>query len=104
MAQFEERDFAESDPRQYSASSESKNFAKGTGCLAVIGLATLLGWSGWGYFKRIGWIPQSRVFDVYMRGDWLTGEFRACQTDGLVDVLFCPNSDESKTALTASGP
>ena len=31
MAEFEEIDLAESDPRQYSASSERKNRAKGSG-------------------------------------------------------------------------
>jgi hypothetical protein len=69
----------------------------------VIGLAILLAWFGWGYFKRIGWIPQTRVIDVHMSGDWLTGEFRACQTDGLADVLFCPKPSESQTDLVASG-
>jgi hypothetical protein len=104
MAEFEERDLAESDPSQYSSASERKNFAKGAGCLVVIGLAIWLGWYGWGFFKRIGWIPQTGVIDVHMSGDWRTGEFRACQTDGRADVLFCPKSGESQTALAASGP
>ena len=102
MAEFEERDFAESDPRQYSASSENKKSAAGIGCLVVIGLVIWLGWHG-GFFKRTGWIPQTRVIDVHLSGDWLTGEFRACQTDGRADVLFCPKSGESQTALVASG-
>jgi hypothetical protein len=103
MAEFNERDFAESDPRQYSASSESKNVVTAAGCLVVIGLVIALGWFGLGYFKRIGWIPQSRVIDVHMSGDWQTGELRTCMTDGLADVLFCPRSGESQTALAASG-
>lgn len=103
MAEFEERDFAESDPRQYSTSSESKNVAIGAAFLIVIGLAILLGWFGWGYFKRIGWIPQTRVIDVHMSGDWLAGEFRACRTDGHADILSCPKSGESQAAFAARG-
>jgi hypothetical protein len=103
MAKFEERDLAESDPKQYSASSELKSFVIGAGFLFVIGLAIWLGGYGWGYLKRIGWIEQTRVIDVHMSGDWLTGEYRNCQTDGHADVLFCPNSSESKSALGTSG-
>jgi len=88
MAEFEERDVAESDPSQYSVSSEHKSFAIGAGFLFVIGLAIWLGWYGWDYLKRIGWIEQTRVIDVHLRGDWITGEYRPCQTDGRADVLF----------------
>ena len=103
MAEFEERDVAESDPSQYSVSSEHKSFAIGAGFLFVIGMVIWLGWYGWRYFKHIGWIPQTRIIDVHMSGDWLTGEYRGCQTDGRADVLFCPNSVESQTSLAASG-
>ena len=103
VAEFEEIDLAESDSRQYSASSERRNLAKGSGCLILIGLAIWLGWFGWGCLKRIGWIKQTRVVDVHMSGDWLAGEYRPCQTDGRADVLFCPNSGESQTGMAASG-
>jgi hypothetical protein len=103
MAEFEEIDLAESDPRQYSASSERRNLMKGSVCLILIGLAIWLGWFGWGCLQRIGWIEQSRVVDVHMSGDWLAGEYRSCQTDGRADVLFCPNSGESQTDMAASG-
>lgn len=103
MAEFEERDLAESDPTQYSAASEHKSLVLGVGLLFVLALAIWLFWYGWGLFKRIGWIPQTRVIDVHISGDWLTGELRACQTDGRADVLFCPKSGESQTALIASG-
>jgi hypothetical protein len=103
MAEFNEKDLAESDPSQYSAFSERKDFAKGVGCLVVIVLAIWLVWLGWGHLKRIGWIKQTRVIDVHMRGDWLTGEFRTCQTDGRADVLFCPSLSESQSGLAASG-
>ena len=102
MAEFEERDVAESDPSQYSVSFEHKSFAIGAGFLFVIGLAIWLGWYGWDYLKRIGWIEQTRVIDVHLRGDWITGEYRPCQTDGRADVLFCPNPVESQTSLAAS--
>lgn len=46
MAEFEERDVAESDPSQYSASSEHKSLAIGAGFLFAIGLAIWLGWYG----------------------------------------------------------
>jgi hypothetical protein len=103
MAEFEERDLAESDPKQSSASSELKSFAIGAGFLFAISLAIWLGWYGWGYLKRIGWIEQTRVIDVHISGDWLTGEYRTCHTDGRADVLFCPNSSESQLAFAASG-
>ena len=103
MAGFEEIDRAESDPRQYSASSERGDIVKGSGCLIVIGLAIWLGWFGWGFLKRSGWIEQTRVIQVHMSGEWLEGEYRPCQTDGLVDALFCPNSRESQTGMAASG-
>jgi hypothetical protein len=103
MAEFEERDLAESDPSQYSASSERKSLAQAVGFLFLLGLVIWVAWHGWGLFKRIGWIPQTRVIDVHIRGDWLTGEFRACQTDGRADVLFCPKSGESQTDLTLNG-
>ena len=103
MAEFEERDLAESDPRQYSASSEHKSLVLGLGFLFVLALAIWLVWYGWGLFKRIGWIPQARVIDVYMSEGWLTDKFRACQTDGRADVLFCPKSGETQTALAANG-
>jgi hypothetical protein len=64
--------------------------------------AIWLGWYGWGYLRRIGWIEQTRVIDVHLRGDWITGEYRPCQTDGRADVLFCPNPLESQTSLAAS--
>ena len=101
MAEFEQRDLAESDPTQYSASSEHKNFLIGVGFLLVLALAIWLAWYGWGWFKSVGWIPQTRVIDVHVSGDWLTGEFRACQTDGRADVLFCPKAGESQIALAA---
>jgi hypothetical protein len=75
MAEFEEIDLKESDPRQYSASSEHRNLVKGSVCLILIGLAIWLGWFGWGCTKRIGWIEQTRVVDVHMSGDWLAGEY-----------------------------
>ena len=71
--------------------------------LTVILFLISLAWFGWEYFKRIGWLPQTRVIDVHISGDWLTGEFRACQSDGLADVLFCPKSGESQSDLAASG-
>jgi hypothetical protein len=103
MAEFEERDLAESDPSQYSPSSERKSLAQGVGFLFLLGLAIWVGWYGWRFSKRIGWIPQTRLIDVHMSGDWLTGEFRACQTDGRADILFCPKSGESQTALAVNG-
>jgi len=102
MAEFEERDVAESDPSQYSVSSERKSFAIAAGFLFVIGTAIWLGWYGWEYLKRIGWIEQTRVIDVHMRGDWTIGEYRSCQTDGRADVLFCPTLVESQTSLAPS--
>lgn len=102
MAEFEERDLAESEAPK-NQPSELKSAVQGAGCLIVIGLAICLGWFGWGYFKRSGWIVQTRVIDVHMSGDWLTGEYRACQTDGRAEALFCPKSGESQTALAASG-
>lgn len=102
-AEFEEKDLAESDPSQYSASSEHRSFAIGAGFLFVVGLAIWLGWFGWGYLKRIGWIEQTRVIDVHVSGDWLAGEYRPCRTDGRAEVLFCPNSGESQAALAAGG-
>ena len=103
MAEFEERDLAESDPRQYSASSEHKSLVLGVGFLFVLTLAIWLVWYGWGLFKRIGWIPQTRVINVHMSGVWPTGEIRACKTDGHADVLFCLKSGESQTALATNG-
>src|ERR1039458_2123922 len=97
MAKFEEIDLAESDPRQDSASSERMNLAKGSGCLIVMGLAIWLGWFGWGFLERIGWIEKTRVVDVHIGGNWPAGEYRPCQTDGRADVLFCLNSGESQT-------
>lgn len=102
MAEFEERDLAESEAPK-NQPSELKNAVQGFGCLIVIGLTIWFGWYGWGSFKRLGWIPQARVIDVHMSGNWLTGEFRACQTDGRADVLFCPKSGESQTAVAANG-
>ena len=104
MAEFEERDLAESDPSQYSASSERKSLVQSVGFLFLLGLAIWGGWYGRGFFKRIGWIPQTRLIDVHISGDWVTGEFRTCQTDGRADVLFCPKPGESHTALTANVP
>ena len=101
MSEFEKIDLAESEAPE-KKSSDLKNFAEGIGGLFVIGLAIWLGSFGWGYFKRIGWIEQTRIIDVHMSGDWLTGEYRSCQTDGRADVLYCPNSGESQTALAAS--
>ncbi len=103
MAEFEKIDRAESDPRQYSASSERRDIVKGSGCLIVIGLVILLGWFGWGSLKGYGWIEQTRIVDVHISGDWLAGEYRPCQTDGRADVLFCPNSGESQTGTAVSG-
>ena len=102
MAEFEERDLAESEAPK-NQPSELKNAVQGAGCLIVIGLAICLGWLGWGYFKRNGWIVQPRVIEVHMSGDWLTGEYRACQTDGRAEALFCQKPDESQNALAASG-
>jgi hypothetical protein len=103
MAEFEERDLAESDPSQCSASSERNNLVQGLGILFLLGLAIWFGWYGWGLFKRAGWIPQTRIIDVHMSGDWLAGEFRACQTDGRAEVLFCPKSGESQTGVALNG-
>ena len=103
MAEFEERDLAESDPSQYSAASEHRSLALAAGFLIVLALVIWLVWYGWGLFERVGWIPQTRVIDVHMSGDWLTGELRTCQTDGHADVLFCPKSGESQTALATNG-
>jgi hypothetical protein len=102
MSAFEEKDLAESEAPE-KKSSDLKNFAEGIGGLFVISLAIWLGSFGWGYFKRIGWIEQTRIIDVHMSRDWLTGEYRSCQTDGRADVLFCPNSSESQLAFAASG-
>jgi hypothetical protein len=102
MADFEERDLAESEAPE-KKSSDLKSLAQGIGFLFVIGMVIWLGWYGWRYFKHIGWIPQTRIIDVHMSGDWLTGEYRGCQTDGRADVLFCPKSGESQTVLAASG-
>ncbi len=103
MGEFEERDLAESDPSQYSASSEHKSFAIGAGVLFVIGVAIGLSWLAWGYFERIGWIAQTRVIDVHMSADWPSGEYRPCQTDWAANILSCPKPSESQSALAASG-
>jgi hypothetical protein len=104
VSEFEEVDFEESDSRQQdSPSSQFKDFARGAGCLVVIGLVIWLGVYGWGRMKRVGWIAQSRVIDVYISGDWLTGEYRSCRTGGRADGLFCPGLGGSQTALAASG-
>src|SRR4029078_11492033 len=79
MAEFEERDLAESDPSQYSASSERRSLVQSIGFRLLLGLAIWISWYGWGLFKRIGWIPQTRLIDVHISGDWVTGEFRTCQ-------------------------
>jgi hypothetical protein len=61
MAEFEERDLAESEvPKKES--SEFKSLAQGIGFLFVIGLMIWLGWYGWGYLKDIGWIPQTCTY------------------------------------------
>ena len=104
MPKFEEIDFSESDPRQYSASSEGKNGALGVAGLILVGLAILMVWLVWGHLKQIGAIPQTRIVDVHVGGDWLTGESRTCRSDGLADVLFCPKQSDSHQMITAGGP
>jgi hypothetical protein len=99
MAEFEERDFAESDSRQYSASSERKSLMIGATGLLLVGLTIFLVWFVCGQFRHVEAIPQTRIIDVRLSGDWLTGEFRACQTDGLADVLFCPMRSNSQQAV-----
>jgi hypothetical protein len=103
MAEFEQRDLAESDPSQYSASSEHKSFAIGASVLFVIGVAIGLSWFAWGYFERIGWIAQTRVIEAHMSGSGLTSEYRPCQTDGTANILFCVEPGEAQSALSAHG-
>ncbi len=67
--------------------------------LAMIGLAVWFIWAGWGYLRRHGWISQTRVTDVYFDGNWLTGEYRACETDGRANYVSCPKSGESQISL-----
>jgi hypothetical protein len=67
--------------------------------LMMLGLILWLIWAGWGYVKRAGWINQTRITDVYFDEDWLTGEFRACQTDGNANYLSCPKYGESQRSL-----
>ena len=99
MAEFEERDFTESDSRQYSESSEHKSVVIGVTGLLVAGLAILLVWFGWGQYRSAGTIPQTRIMDVRMSGEWQTGAFRTCQTDGVADVLFCPKPSDSRDTM-----
>ncbi len=99
MAEFEERDLAESEPPRQK-SSEIKDLAEGVGCLAAIGLAIGLCWFGWGYLKNSGWIGQTRITNVYMSGNWLTGEYRACKTPGNLASLVCPGAGKQPEALT----
>ncbi len=103
MAEFGERDLAESDPSQYSASSEHKSFAIGAGVLFVIGLAIGLSWLALGYFERIGWIAQTRVIEAHISGSWLTSEYLLCQTDGTANILFCPEPGAVQSASSGSG-
>jgi len=103
MAEFEQRDLAESDPSQYSASSEHKSFAISAGVLFVIGVAIGLRWLAWGYFERIGWIAQTRVVEAHMNGDWPISEYRPCQTDGTASILLCLEPGEAQSGLSANG-
>ena len=104
MANPEEVDFNESDPRQQDPpSSQFKDLARGLGWLAAIALAIWLGMFALGRMRSAGWIAQSRVVDVYIDGDWLTGEYRPCQTGARADALYCPASGESQTAQAAIG-
>jgi hypothetical protein len=49
MVKFEERDLAESDPSQYSASSERKSLAQVVGFLFLLSLVIWVAWHRWGF-------------------------------------------------------
>ena len=103
MSEFEERDFTESDSRQYSASSERKSVIIGVSGLLVAGVAILLVCFGWERYRDAGTIPEKRMIDVHMSGDWAIGEFRTCQTNGVADVLVCPESSDSPSKMATAG-
>ena len=73
MAEFDEIDFSESDPRQYSAFSKGKNSAIGVAGLILVGLAILILWFVWGHSRHIGTIPQTRTVNVHIGGNWSLG-------------------------------
>ncbi len=67
-------------------------------------LAAWLAWgiipAGWRYVNRAGWIEHTQITTVYMDGNWLTGEYRTCETPGNVSFLSCPKAGDDPETIT----
>jgi hypothetical protein len=100
MSEVEEPEFEE--PELNTSTDQSHTFTV-VERLIMVGLVIWLAWAGWGYLKREGWIGQTRITSVFMDGNWLTGEYRDCQTDGYVSYLSCPKPNESESAFATKG-
>ena len=65
-------------PTLEATSTPSSGYAAGCGCLSIVIVLVLAAGAGYEWLDSAGWVPHSRSVDLYVSGDWLTGERRDC--------------------------
>lgn len=66
---------------------------KGLGVLILAYWSISLAWGGWRFVDRAGWIEHTRVIGVTSDGNWLTGEYRECLSNGPGSFLVCESEN-----------
>lgn len=59
--------------------SGTNNNGKGWGCILSLFIFAFVIYWGYGWLNEIGWIEHDYDTPVWIKGEWLVGEYRVCQ-------------------------
>lgn len=85
---------------QHDAEDKHLSVKAQLGAFLIMAMLATLGWwvwSGapWRAAERTGWIRVNEKTNIYMDGEWATGEFRHCKSISSI-WLDCPRLDETE--------
>ena len=58
--------------------TSSNGYAVGFGCVSILIFLAIAIAAGFGALDSWGWVPHSKAVDLYVSGDWQSGETRSC--------------------------
>ena len=65
-------------PTPEGTPTESSGYAVVFGCLVVVIFLVVASVAGYDFLDSSGWVSHSRSVNLYISGDWITGESRSC--------------------------